>query len=62
MIAKYAESGNTELSAIPEGRRTCPTAKGKTADDLRDDSAESHFLIESRQVQTFFVLISTSAH
>jgi len=42
MIAKYAESGNTELSAIPEGRRTCRTAKGETADDLRDGSAESH--------------------
>jgi hypothetical protein len=36
MIAKYAESGNTELSAIPEGRRTCRIAKGETADDLRD--------------------------
>ena len=44
MVAKYAESGNTELATVPEGRRSCRTAEGKTTHDLRDGCAESHSL------------------
>jgi hypothetical protein len=51
MIAKYAESGNTEISTIPEGRRTCRTAKGETADDLRDGGAESHSLSKAARLK-----------
>src|ERR1041385_6695345 len=42
MLLKYAERRITKLATVPKSRRTCRTAEGQTAHDLRDGCAESH--------------------